>query len=62
MKSFMPMPQQMTVWKCPNCGKEEMTMERNFPYIYTLIPLSFRKSRTPICPKCKVKMIKAETF
>ena len=59
MKSFMPISRRITAWFCPKCG---VIQERTFPYIYTLIPLSFRKNRTPICPKCKIKMIKVETF
>jgi predicted RNA-binding Zn-ribbon protein involved in translation (DUF1610 family) len=62
MKSFMPMPQQMTLWRCPECGREETIQERTFPYIYTLIPWSFRKIKPPVCPKCKKKMIKVKLF
>ena len=62
MKSFMPMPQQMIVWKCPNCGKEEITTEQASPWIQTYLPFSFGKPKAPVCSKCKIKMIKVETF
>ena len=62
MKSFMPMPQQMTVWKCPYCGKEEMTTEQTSPWILTCLPISLVKHKAPFCSKCKIKMIKVETF
>ena len=62
MKSFMPMPQQMTVWKCPYCGKEEMTTKQASPWIQNCLPFSLRKPKAPVCSKCKIKMIKVETF
>ena len=62
MKSFMPMPQRMILWRCPDCGKEKTTMEKTNPWILTCFPLPFRKPKAPICPKCKKKMIKVELF
>ena len=62
MKSFMPMPQRMILWKCPDCGKEDMTTEKTPPWIYTCRLFSFGNSQTPICPKCKKKMIKVKLF
>ena len=62
MKSFMPMPQRMILWKCPDCGKEDMTTDQTFPRIQTCLPFSLGKHKAPVCSKCKIKMIKVETF
>ena len=62
MKSFMPISPRMTVWRCPDCGKEKMTMEKASPWIHTCLPFSFSKPKTPICSKCKKKMIKVKLF
>lgn len=62
MKSFIPAPRRMTLWRCPDCEREESVMERGYPGIFTFLPASFRKSGVPVCPKCRKKMIQVRIF
>ncbi|MBE6370502.1 MAG: hypothetical protein E7055_00315 [Lentisphaerae bacterium] len=58
MSSFVRMPIRTVHWKCPKCGKVTATTERPNPLIHTCLPLFSGSSRPPVCPKCKVKMVK----
>ena len=62
MSSFVPMPTRIHHWKCPKCGKETTTTERPNPLIHTCLPLFFGSVRPPVCPKCKVKMVKISVW
>lgn len=56
---FYPMPNRPVLWRCPKCGEEYF--ERPNPWSHLHIPLFFIR-RTPVCPKCKTKMIKVRLF
>ena len=62
MSSFVRMPIRTVHWKCPKCGKETTTTERPNPLIHTCLPLFFGSVRPPVCPKCKVKMVKMSVW
>ena len=62
MKSFMPMPQRMILWRCPDCGKEKVTMELIPPWIHTCFPFVFGKRKAPVCSECKKEMLQVRIF
>ena len=62
MSSFVPTPIRTRLWKCPKCGTEKMTVDRPSPWIHTCLPFFGGGERPPVCPKCKVKMIRKLTL
>ena len=62
MSSFMPWPKRATVWKCPKCGRVKIIVDGPPPWIMTCIPLFGGGKTPPVCPKCKVKMVKVSVW
>lgn len=62
MSSFMPSPKRTTVWKCPKCCREKITVDGTPPWIMTCLPFFGGRHTPPTCPKCKVEMEKQTSF
>ena len=62
MKSFMPTPRRMVLWKCPDCGTEKETFEKTIPWLFSRFPVFSEKAKAPFCPKCRKKMLQVKLY
>jgi len=62
MSSLMPWPRKTIFWKCPKCGRKEITVQGPPWWICTCLPFFSGSLKPPICPKCKIEMKRQTSF
>lgn len=62
MKSVITPPRRMVLWKCPDCNTEKETFEKTYPWFFFRVPLFSGNIKTPLCPKCRKKMIRVKLY